>query len=101
MMHGAWWGTVENVPAGPRREERKCNPRNTLPPLVPMNRRKRLFHMVFTTIGEPQAHDDRLLTCGRLVIGLPRLNSSCIRWRIANPPQVNNLPHNPTTGIRA
>jgi hypothetical protein len=60
------WGTVENVPAGPRREERKCNPRNTLPPLVPMNRRKRLFHMVFTTIGEPQAHDDRLLTCGGL-----------------------------------
>jgi hypothetical protein len=28
--------------------------------------------MVFITIGEPQAHDDRLVTCGRLVIGLLR-----------------------------
>jgi hypothetical protein len=28
--------------AGPRREKRKCNPCNMLPPLVPMNRRKRV-----------------------------------------------------------
>ena len=49
-----------NVPAGPGREERRCNPRNTLPPLVPMNRRKRPFHMVFMTIRGPQALGDRL-----------------------------------------
>ena len=68
-------GTVENMPAGPRREKRKCNPCNMLPPLLPMNRRKRLFHMVFMSLCEPEAHGDRsemLVTCGRLVIGLRR-----------------------------
>ena len=43
----------------------------------------------------------RLLTCGRLPIGLLRDRDAtaagdCFTWqrRIANPPQVNNLPHN-------
>jgi hypothetical protein len=40
-----------------------------LPLLVPMNRRKRLFHMVFITIGEPQAHDDRLGHLRRICLG--------------------------------
>jgi hypothetical protein len=31
-----------------------------LPPLVPMNRRKRLFHMVFITLRETQAHGEQI-----------------------------------------
>lgn len=73
------WGTVENVPAGSGLEERKRNPRNTLLPLVPMNRRKPLFHMVFITIGEPQAHDDRLAICGRLPEGLAKVGILQVR----------------------
>lgn len=38
---------LKNVGAGPRRRERRSKPSKTLPPLVPMDRRQRLSHMVF------------------------------------------------------
>jgi hypothetical protein len=38
-------GIATKSSAGPRREGRKSNLHDTLPPSVPMNRRKRLFHM--------------------------------------------------------
>jgi hypothetical protein len=57
------WAPSKNVGAGPRRRERKSKPSRTLPPLVPMDRRQRLPHMVFMLVAGPQAHGDRSEIC--------------------------------------
>jgi hypothetical protein len=58
----AMWGTVEN---------RLCSAGDLVAGSFPKLPAKPRRARVFIAFGGPQGHDDRLLTCGRLAIGLP------------------------------